>query len=158
MRQSVFMILFIFVFVPACATTPKVYEIQKNWNVPFDFEKTWALSIQQFAVNGWPMGYTDKTAGIITSDWFRVDQQKECMDCGSPNPFHLIGPREAKLNIFIVQNEFGSSLTLNTKFREARKLPSGVASRSDPGKEFYKDCNSTGALESYFRDQILSRK
>jgi hypothetical protein len=131
----------------SCATAPQVHQFQKSWTMPCSFDKAWSATVELFAERGWPIATLEKDSGLIVSDWVSLGPQDRYTDCGSPG---LAIPlrREARFNVFIRPGETGPSLTINTTFRELRSFDQ---------QTFYRDCTSTGALESELEAQILAK-
>jgi hypothetical protein len=134
------------VLLSACATEPKAHEFQKTWTVPTTYDQAWSAAVQLFAENEWPIATLEKESGIIVSDWINIGLKSGHADCGSPG-LAGVDRREAKFNVFLKDYESGTALTVNTNLRELRIFDH---------RSVYRDCTSTGSLESNLHSQLLA--
>ena len=135
------------VFLTSCATAPSLHDYQKTWTMPCSFDRAWSATIELFADRGWPIATLEKDSGIIVSDWVNIGTQSGYADCGKPG-IAIVQRREAKFNVFVRDKVSGTSLTVNTNFRELR---------SYNNQTFYQDCTSMGVLEANVHRQILAK-
>jgi len=129
----------------SCATPPQIHHFDKSWDMPSSFDKTWTATVEVFAEKGWPIANIEKDSGLIASEWVRLNANDGFADCGSPG-LAISESREVKFSVFVKDGTSSPRLTVNTQFREHRRLDTS---------RFIQDCTSYGTLEARIRRQIL---
>lgn len=135
------------VFATASATAPAKHNVQKSAKIGHDYDTTWAAVIDVFSDRGWAIANMEKDSGLITTDWMNLgDDESNVADCGSA-PLAAFKVTQVRFNVRVKGGDGGSSVTVNTKFRQERKFDSTSQSA-------IVDCESTGLIEGEIQQAV----
>lgn len=133
------------VLLTGCATAPMDHGVQNTrvYNEPKDL--IWERVVEAFATSNLSIKAIEKDSGIISAErMFTASSGQSWADCGNPGLLIATG-RTADLNVFVRPAAGGTSVTVNTRFSEARRFGDNVS---------VAPCSSTGELERSLLDRF----
>jgi hypothetical protein len=127
----------------ACATAPGAYDVRNTRTYPQGKDAVWERVVETFASENLSIKTIEKDSGIIAADRMFGSPIGgggtilNWADCGKGG-LAIALSQAADLNVFVRPVAGGTSVTVNTRFQETRKLMDTVATVQ---------CVSTGNLE-----------
>lgn len=131
----------------ACATAPTVYNVQNSRSIAQPKDVVWERVVEFFAMNNLSIKTIEKDSGIIGAERMIAAPSRNGMignwaSCGSELLMTPVG-QTADLNVFVRPVASGVTVSVNTRFTEARSFD---------GAPTTVQCNSTGELEKLILD------
>ena len=149
MKKWVFVCVLSVVFLLSCAVAPKTYLFDNKFIIEQEFDEIWSAIMETFAERNIPIDNMEKVSGYISTKEMRF--QSEWADCGTAGALEISSSQPlGSFNVFVKEVSPGNcTVTVNTTFRVSTQFMDNPSS--------YKDCNSTGEMESWFYETLLTK-
>lgn len=144
----------------SCVSQPGVYTFDKSRLYPENSkDEVWSKIIRFFSERNIQIKTVEKDSGIIYAEVTRFDPEElvTYADCGQgQKQTTVIDVRRIqagiiKLNVFVVENSEGTSVSVNTDYK-AEAIPNSIFASGD--KIYIQNCNSKGTLEKSILDYV----
>ena len=152
MRNKVFGLVVVCLFIYGCATAPAPRQIVNTFPIKKPFDDVWQAVIESFSELQLPIDNMEKDSGLITTDWIDFTGQKntDYCDCGGLG-MTIERRRVGKFNVFVKRiTEDSCEIRVNCLYEQ-------TIYESFSETTTVRKCVSTGKLEAAMFNLIKSK-
>lgn len=131
-----------------CMTIPKTYEIRNSEYFSADYDKLWAATMQVLAELNYPLRATDKSSGVITTDYVSIPSN-EIRNYAQYYRYLLDMSGRYNLNIIISKSGESNGIKINSNLEAWEQVG------YNPG--YWESRPSNGFIESMIFNKIRTR-
>jgi hypothetical protein len=149
MHRRMPIVLVFLTLLPACASAPRTYSIERSQPYGHPYPDVWA-AVVDIATADLPVGtiHSDEGLGTITTLEHSLSSSDGHHDCGSGGLMRRYGDHLATVSLVVRELESGgATVTVNTHF-------SAIRSDRSRSIESRVTCSSTGTLEDGIQRRV----